>query len=287
MLPTADCDSGLSPRTRGNRSPKGHVALWCGSIPANAGEPNPCAAFRWQWRVYPRERGGTVAPSAWYRRVTGLSPRTRGNLHEPQAAEPAGGSIPANAGEPHGRRKAWGCTGVYPRERGGTVENLQREGLHEGLSPRTRGNRKASTWKPLAAGSIPANAGEPSRSSLRAARPGVYPRERGGTASPRRPLCAETGLSPRTRGNRRHGDGGSALEGSIPANAGEPNRARSRIADGTVYPRERGGTLWDAAIAAGMKGLSPRTRGNPERQGAADRGEGSIPANAGEPILEK
>ena len=51
------------------------------------------------------------------------------------------------------------------------------------------------------AGSIPANAGEPSRSSSHATSPEVYPRERGGTATQGRVLAAELGLSPRTRGN--------------------------------------------------------------------------------------
>ena len=52
---------------------------------------------------------------------------------------------------------------VYPRERGGTrgVEFVRVS--RWGLSPRTRGNPRAAARHEQLKGSIPANAGEPSR----------------------------------------------------------------------------------------------------------------------------
>ena len=71
---------GLSPRARGNRFAGSRRHPTGGSIPACAGEPRSCARFPKPDRVYPRVRGGTLAPLPHSRRSRGLSPRARGNL---------------------------------------------------------------------------------------------------------------------------------------------------------------------------------------------------------------
>ena len=91
------------------------------------------------------------------------------------------------------------------------------------------------------------------------------------------------GLSPRVRGN----PAGTALENverrSIPACAGEPaGFARCRCAV-RVYPRVCGGTSTRAWSCSGVKGLSPRVRGNRTRAVDVAMKDGSIPACAGEP----
>ena len=50
-----------------------------------------------------------------------------------------------------------------------------------------------------------------------------------------------------------------------------------------VYPRVCGGTVHAGLKRAGEKGLSPRVRGNPVRQGRDADAKRSIPACAGEP----
>ena len=93
------------------------------------------------------------------------------------------------------------------------------------------------------------------------------------------------GLSPRTRGSRRHATPRHHCMGSIPANAGEPDDATRRSILSWVYPRERGGAAERGVILVLPQGLSPRTRGS-LRVGQEGRGRlGSIPANAGEPNL--
>ena len=152
-----------------------------------------------------------------------------------------------------------------------------------GLSPRTRGNLAVAARIRLRVGSIPANAGEPTLDPRRDCAPWVYPRERGGTLGGRQVCEFDDGLSPRTRGNPRQFRLREELEGSIPANAGEPICVHVREPCRRVYPRERGGTPSIRQQAFLETGLSPRTRGNP---GAARRhrgASGSIPANAGEP----
>ena len=275
---------GLSPRTRGNRCWR----WWCwrcrGSIPANAGEPPRLSVTVPASRVYPRERGGTIAPVQRQGDPEGLSPRTRGNRVLGAVRVPPRGSIPANAGEPLSLSGLDRRRGVYPRERGGTDVFDGLDSLQSGLSPRTRGNRVRVRRLARTPGSIPANAGEPSRGWTPWGDCGVYPRERGGTAQGGSGRLGAAGLSPRTRGNRPVLPRPATPVGSIPANAGEPRAAaRSRRAR-RVYPRERGGTDALTNFVATGEGLSPRTRGNLRDAPVARRRIGSIPANAGEPI---
>ena len=71
--------SGLSPRVRGNRRRGRPSADRHGSIPACAGEPESARRRRLSRRVYPRVCGGTGITLSAELRVTGLSPRVRGN----------------------------------------------------------------------------------------------------------------------------------------------------------------------------------------------------------------
>ena len=92
--------AGLSPRVRGNPAFPTTGAAWRWSIPACAGEPGPAWAYRGETGVYPRVCGGTKSAIANYWSSLGLSPRVRGNLLGPEAAQGSEGSIPACAGEP-------------------------------------------------------------------------------------------------------------------------------------------------------------------------------------------
>ncbi len=116
---------------------------------------------------------------------------------------------------------------------------------------------------------------------------GAYPRERGGTSERCSSVFQVQGLSPRARGNRQAGDPGTPPGGPIPASAGEPQTAEDGIAPGTAYPRERGGTETLITADRALEGLSPRARGNQDRQPPADAASGPIPASAGEPIKTK
>ena len=172
---------------------------------------------------------------------------------------------------------------AYPRERGGTHRSEARALHHSGLSPRTRGNRGIDRLRDEISGPIPANAGEPKPQRQIRAFSRAYPRERGGTplSSSRRPISS--GLSPRTRGNRGNTFASSGITGPIPANAGEPAHPSPKFQRTRAYPRERGGTRNRVEIDAIRRGLSPRTRGNPARNGTGCLHAGPIPANAGEP----
>ena len=109
--------------------------------------------------------------------------------------------------------------------RGGTCRLLLVGDIYQGLSPRARGNHKASDTAIADEGSIPACAGEPRFRTMKSEKATVYPRVRGGTRAKDALLVIDDGLSPRARGNPRMVLEVRACDGSIPACAGEPRLA--------------------------------------------------------------
>ncbi len=116
--------SGLSPRARGNDGPRCRRLCSPGAIPASAGERLGTPWFPLGAGGYPRERGGTSAVGRLAPTIGGLSPRARGNGPPPPRARALRGAIPASAGERifqgEDRTTVWG----YPRERGGTAQEV-------------------------------------------------------------------------------------------------------------------------------------------------------------------
>ena len=129
----ARCDIGSIPACAGE--PASTTGLPAGSIPACAGEPAEASVSHdlLSQRVYPRVCGGTLGrrlrrpliPACAGEpvpRISGLSPRVRGNL---------GGTT---------RQLVSASSRVYPRVCGGTTQSRPSSGLILGLSPRVRGN---------------------------------------------------------------------------------------------------------------------------------------------------
>ena len=235
------------------------------------------------WGVYPRACGGTFMPNPVTVRLTGLSPRVRGNqgldlmpvfligsiparAGEPCGPAPCGeqkyGSIPARAGEPGPGSDTSIPDWVYPRACGGTVRTGAMGEQKYGLSPRVRGNRVELRLDLGNNRSIPARAGEPRPGSHADRRRGVYPRACGGTQFPHLLVGRNRGLSPRVRGNPQGEVAGIGGSGSIPARAGEPTSSGVLSDTARVYPRACGGTETRFWCTFTMSGLSPRVRGN-------------------------
>ena len=99
------------------------------------------------------------------------------------------------------------------------------------------------------------------------------------------PGVAGQGLSPRRRGNQALCERIESDPGSIPAQAGEPIHAYRSDGAIRVYPRAGGGTVSLLGSIGVLMGLSPRRRGNLEGAVLQDRRLGSIPAQAGEPLV--
>ena len=245
--------------------------LWA-VYPACAGEPIPITVSSWEIMVYPRVCGGTSSydirdtasfhsrsipacagePKPVYSRlaipIRGLSPRVRGNLVLHARATP-------------------GVSGVYPRVCGGTILEEALNLFAIGLSPRVRGNRLFALCTFLENGLSPRVRGNPSTSAIGA-------------------VGQRSGLSPRVRGNRYGFRIGVYPCRSIPACAGEPRDGDAGASQQRVYPRVCGGTYDRHRTTRLRRGLSPRVRGNPNLRGGGSYGLGSIPACAGEPIME-
>ena len=153
---------GLSPRVRGSPSGNDRDNEAPGSIPAGAGEPEPCRHPMAGARVYPRGCGGASRPNGVLETSTGLSPRVRGSHRRVRGRGPEAGSIPAGAGEPRSQPSPRWSVWVYPRGCGGAGWTTQSESSGHGLSPRVRGSRRSSRNGQAKVGSIPAGAGEPS-----------------------------------------------------------------------------------------------------------------------------
>ena len=113
--------------------------------------------------------------------------------------------------------------------------------------------------------------------------PQVYPRVCGGTSRRINLESGGQGLSPRVRGNQIRHQSPPRPAGSIPACAGEPSIIIHLIIGVGVYPRVCGGTVAFSAAARAASGLSPRVRGNLNRNNSQSVRLGSIPACAGEP----
>jgi len=132
-------------------------------------------------------------------------------------------------------------------------------------------------------GSIPADAGAPSKPRPCPSFMGVYPRGCGGTRRPTSQSTARKGLSPRMRGHLLSVPLCPSPVRSIPADAGAPLSKWEMTTPGEVYPRGCGGTQRGVWGGARQKGLSPRMRGHPGGDIEFDPPERSIPADAGAP----
>jgi len=161
-----DLAKGASPRARGNPPACRFPPPSPGCIPACAGEPPWRRTATDPPRVHPRVRGGTGGTRVCFRRMSGASPRARGNRDGGPLLHQRAGCIPACAGEPRGRSARLPRCGVHPRVRGGTWSVLTSTPHCPGASPRARGNRRVAGRVARLVGCIPACAGEPwSRSS--------------------------------------------------------------------------------------------------------------------------
>ena len=140
-----------------------------GSIPAWAGETSPATRCPPIPGVYPRVGGGNSSGSPMlpsmsrvYPRVGGgnpvadpahysqsnLSPRGRGKPTPITTWPKSCRSIPAWAGETRKNNYPPHLFGVYPRVGGGNVSLEQVLDSIDGLSPRGRGKRSASSLRP-------------------------------------------------------------------------------------------------------------------------------------------
>ncbi len=278
-----DGSIGRSPPTRGSRVSGARVVPRGGSIPAHAGEPPARAPRRGASRVDPRPRGGAIAQTMGALMRTGRSPPTRGSRWCRLSCVSGLRSIPAHAGEPLNCGSPGHTRRVDPRPRGGAPSRETQADSLPGRSPPTRGSLAGREAMAEPLGSIPAHAGEPVARRRTDGRRRVDPRPRGGATGLGVVGLLLLGRSPPTRGSPRELVVAGVEVGSIPAHAGEPRHRPPGGRAPRVDPRPRGGAEPVTPQRSTPRGRSPPTRGSPTMEPNGWRGEGSIPAHAGEP----
>ena len=193
------------------------------------------------------------------------------------------GPIPACAGQPIDVLNGLRNEGAYPRVCGATWPGSWHAFCPWGLSPRVRGNPPSAEDLSHAERPIPACAGQPGSAVPHYPGGGAYPRVCGATSSSLPTALAALGLSPRVRGNRNQLPRQFALNGPIPACAGQPLPRSWPSWPVTAYPRVCGATPVTESLLPTYKGLSPRVRGNLGDLGNVLVLAGPIPACAGQP----
>ena len=212
----------------------------------------------------------------------GRSPRARGRLQRLRHAHRLRGSIPACAGETNTETRNETPGWVDPRVRGGDRQLRLRGVPCQGRSPRARGRPRSGVRTSVAAGSIPACAGETRTRSGRQRPAQVDPRVHGGDRQGSSAMGDPVGRSPRARGRPQVHQSGAGNPGSIPACAGETHPANRSDAQSRVDPRVRGGDASQPLPNLKRRGRSPRARGRRINKPLPNLPNRSIPACAGE-----
>ena len=198
------------------------------------------------------------------------------------------GSIPAGAGNPRPSGRSRRSRPVHPRGCGESAELGALAADGSGPSPRVRGIRVSPHRDGVALGSIPAGAGNPAGRRGGGGQVGVHPRGCGESLYGLEPVSDDDGPSPRVRGILFGSLDLEAVEGSIPAGAGNPGLPIAEARNHRVHPRGCGESLDSRGAKQTPRGPSPRVRGIPEQPRLHRPLLRSIPAGAGNPgLLER
>ena len=170
---------GLSPLTRGTRSPSFHLCLNSRFIPAGAGNSATITTEYGELVVYPRWRGELdrrqIASTSGY----GLSPLARGTQARGAGRRWRQRFIPAAAGNSARLVISTQHYSVYPRWRGELPCHFLRRRAFIGLSPLARGTLIDISDEEVYRRFIPAGAGNSIYCAISFALNAVYPRWRG------------------------------------------------------------------------------------------------------------
>ena len=172
---------------------------------------------------------------------TGSSPRVRGRPAGREPEEWLIGLIPAGAGQTRLCSGAWRLTWAHPRgcgetspfsprrprgrahPRGCGADAAAKAALQAspGSSPRVRGRPVEHRLRLVRQGLIPAGAGQTPCPRISFDAIGAHPRGCGADTDSSGPRRTVTGSSPRVRGRPDQADADAAVEGLIPAGAGQ------------------------------------------------------------------
>ena len=205
----------------------------------------------------------------------------RGTLSDTLGPSVRTGIIPAYAGNTLSFFAATNQRRDHPRVCGEHEAFVQDGQLSAGSSPRMRGTHGTNRSKIEIIGIIPAYAGNTAPLPFAFVCKRDHPRVCGEHLEHARVHVSVTGSSPRMRGTRMGLAAKHALDGIIPAYAGNTLRRISYLATIWDHPRVCGEHNSTPVSHIGQKGSSPRMRGTLKPWAYTCAGMGIIPAYAG------
>jgi len=215
---------GSSPLARGGLGGRGLQSSPAGLIPAGAGRTTRESRTGCPSGAHPRWRGADLTRASFGTSQPGSSPLARGGQVIVRADQPGRGLIPAGAGRTRSRTVPQMTVRAHPRWRGADVSGGSVRVDRQGSSPLARGGLTPPPGHPLAAGLIPAGAGQTWPHLRGRGRTAAHPRWRGADAQPLRESVGRRGSSPLARGGLRGAQPLHQLRGLIPAGAGRTPR---------------------------------------------------------------
>ncbi len=172
-------DQGPSPLARGTLLDLAVRQQARGTIPARAGNTNAGVRTAFQPGDHPRSRGEHGRYACGRSNRVGPSPLARGTLHLSRASARRRRTIPARAGNTPSESRQRPASPDHPRSRGEHEGSAGGIKVQPGPSPLARGTRRQARGFFLRGGTIPARAGNTSRSTSCGPACRDHPRSRG------------------------------------------------------------------------------------------------------------
>ena len=230
-------------------------------IPALAGNTTVVADLRVDGWDHPRSRGEYPFPASHPPAQTGSSPLSRGIRVCDDSSLPAGGIIPALAGNTWWHMHPGVPTSDHPRSRGEYPVGFPLLGVNAGSSPLSRGILVSWFYRFPAARIIPALAGNTKVEVLSNIITPDHPRSRGEYCGWTTRSAVSGGSSPLSRGIPGGGESVVGATGIIPALAGNTKTTRLRPDAPGDHPRSRGEYSIPSEFLSLTRGSSPLSRG--------------------------
>ena len=235
-----NADTGSSPLTRGKLpAPRGESRAGR-LIPAHAGKTLWVTFPTSEWPAHPRSRGENLVLCAAVLDACGSSPLTRGKRprYADQAVRPR--LIPAHAGKTDPMSLPRLSAEAHPRSRGENELARMPRDTARGSSPLTRGKHSLTRARVIGERLIPAHAGKTRATTASARAPQAHPRSRGENDEAGKPVAADDGSSPLTRGKLAINDEAMRGHRLIPAHAGKTGPVFVVPKTCMAHPRSRG-----------------------------------------------
>ena len=254
---------GSSPRMRGKRQTRMHMASRPRIIPAHAGQTRLGVMSVGDGTDHPRACGANLLLQISFTPAFGSSPRMRGKPLGSGQRSQRRRIIPAHAGQTYVTSDGNNNGPDHPRACGANSLPMTFIIDRNGSSPRMRGKRSGARLRVRAGRIIPAHAGQTCPATARTPSETDHPRACGANIIDNDDRYHTYGSSPRMRGKLHRRTPIQVLFRIIPAHAGQTCLRSTRLVSVPDHPRACGANFCHTLSIATCTGSSPRMRGKP------------------------